>query len=229
MSAALPHILIVDDDRRIRELLQSFLRDHHYLTSLAASASDARAMMQGLSFDLLIVDVMMPGETGTDFVAALRRKGGQVPVLMLSALTEPPERIAGLAAGSDDYLGKPFETEELLLRMKSLLRRSLPVAETPRDIVFGEFSFDAASGLLHQKDMLVKLTSRERDILRILASRPGDTFSRLDLAQSGSDDATRSVDVQVNRLRQKIEADPANPRFLQTVRGQGYALMPVRG
>ena len=216
-----PHILIVDDDRRIRELLRSYLSDHGYLISLAASAADARERMRGVIFDLIILDVMMPGETGLTFAKSL---GGKFPVLMLSALSEVPDRIAGLATGVDDYLSKPFEPQELLLRLQSLLRRAGPKVEIPRDVTFGGCRFNMAHGELLREGEAVRLTSREKDILRMLVQSSGQVLNRMQLAQSGSEDSARSIDVQINRLRHKIEADPANPKYLQTVRGAGYAL-----
>ena len=218
------HILIVDDDRRIRALLQSYLREHDYLVSAASSAEEARELMLGLAFDLLIVDVMMPGEGGLAMVEALRGQGVGVPVLMLSALSDTQDKIAGLNSGSDDYLAKPFEPEELLLRIKSLLRRT--VAKSVASIlVFGDFVLDTSTGLLERRGEPVRLTSREREILKLLGRVPGQALARDDLAEPGGASATRKVDVQINRLRQKIESDQTNPRYLLTMRGAGYALM----
>lgn len=219
-----PHILIVDDDKRIRELLRSYLMENGYLVSLAATAAEARERMRGLSFDLLILDVMMPGETGLSLVASLRSANEMTPVLMLSALADSPDRIAGLQSGSDDYLAKPFEPQELLLRLQNLLRRTIPQAATLREVRFGDCQFNLVNGELLRDGVAVRLTSREKDILRMLAQKASQTFSRLQLAQSGSEDSARSVDVQINRLRQKLETDSSNPKFLQTVRGAGYAL-----
>ena len=218
------HILVVDDDRRIRELLKSFLQDHGYRVSMAASADEARKHMHSLSFELLILDVMMPGESGLNFIKYLRGEKSNVPVLMLSALSDPPDRIAGLSSGSDDYLSKPFEPQELLLRMQSLLRRSLPKPSPQKDLKFGDCTFNPVLGEILRAGKSVKLTTREKDILRLLSLRPGEAHSRMQLAQSGGEENERSVDVQINRLRQKIESDPANPKYLQTVRGAGYAL-----
>ena len=219
-----PHILIVDDDRRIRELLRSYLMENGYLVSLAATAAEARERMRGLSFDIIILDVMMPGETGLSLVASLRSAKEMTPVLMLSALADSPDRIAGLQSGSDDYLAKPFEPQELLLRLQSLLRRTTPQAATLREVRFGDCQFNLVNGELLRDGVAVRLTSREKDILRMLAQKAGHTFSRLQLAQSGSEDSARCVDVQINRLWQKLEVDSGNPKFLQTVRGAGYAL-----
>ena len=219
-----PHILIVDDDKRIRELLRSYLMENGYLISLAASAAEARERMRGLAFDLIILDVMMPGETGLSLVASLRSEKSSTPVLMLSALADSSDRISGLQSGSDDYLAKPFEPQELLLRLQSLLRRAAPQVEALREVNFGDCQFNLVNGELLRGGVAVKLTSREKDILRILAQKAGHSFSRLQLAQSGSEDSARSVDVQINRLRQKLEMDSGNPKFLQTIRGAGYTL-----
>jgi two-component system, OmpR family, phosphate regulon response regulator OmpR len=219
-----PHILVVDDDRRIRELLKSYLMDHEYRISMAASAAEARKQMQGIAFDLIVLDVMMPGETGLSFINSLRAEKLQVPVLMLSALSETSDRINGLSSGSDDYLAKPFEPKELLLRLQSLLRRAGPKVIKKRIITFGDCQFDLTLGEFLRGGLAVKLTSREKDILRVLAQKPGEAFSRLQLALTGAEENERSVDVQINRLRQKIEQDSANPKYLQTMRGAGYAL-----
>jgi two-component system phosphate regulon response regulator OmpR len=218
------HILVVDDDRRIRELLKSYLQDNGFRATATASAGEAREAMRGLAFDLLIVDIMMPGETGIDFVTALRASQLGVPILILSALGNPEHRIAGLASGSDDYLPKPFEPRELLLRVQSILRRAAPKGETVSEIRFGDFVFNLSRGELRRSGELVHLTSRERDLLRHLARQPNTPLPRLALAKPGAPDGARGVDVQINRLRQKIEADPSRPVHLQTVRGAGYVL-----
>jgi len=223
--ADVAHILVIDDDARLRQLLQNYLGQQGYRVTVAASAGAARQMMQGLAFDALVVDVMMPGETGLSFVKALRDAAGQVPVLMLSALSETGDRIAGLTSGSDDYLAKPFEPEELLLRLKSLLRRAVLSDAVIDDVGFGPFTFRMSSGELSKDALPVRITSREKEILRLLVRAEGTAVSRAALAGEASADATRKVDVQINRLRQKIEDDPTNPRFLQTLRGQGYALV----
>jgi two-component system, OmpR family, phosphate regulon response regulator OmpR len=219
-----PHILVVDDDARLRMLLQNYLAANGFRVSVAASALLARQMMQGLSFDACILDVMMPGETGLTFVKSLRGAAKDIPVLMISALSESADRISGLSSGSDDYLPKPFEPEELLLRLRNLLRRSN--AAKPRDeaVRFGLFEFDVQLGELRKADLVLRLTTVERDILRILVKSNGQVVSRLALTQDSAEIATRKVDVQINRLRQKIENDPTNPRYLQTVRGVGYVL-----
>lgn len=221
----IPHILVVDDDRRIRNLLQTYLIDNGLRVTMAASAAEAREKMQIVSFDLLVLDIMMPGETGLALTEWLRREGRMVPVLMLSALADPADRIAGLERGSDDYLAKPFEPRELLLRVRRLLRRQEQPARAETDVRFGPFVFHPQRGELRKGDDLVRLTTRERDFLRRLAARAGQPVARSELAPDGADDeVSRSVDVQINRLRQKIEQDPANPVHLQTVRGTGYVL-----
>ena len=202
-----PHILVVDDDRRIRALLSRFLRAEGYRVSTADTALDARAKLEGLSFDLLILDVMMPGESGFDFARTLRASSN-VPILMLTARDEKESRIMGLEIGADDYLAKPFEPRELSLR-------------------FGQFVFHLARGELRRGDEVIRLTDRERDMLRILTASPGETVSRQALAGNGGPVSERTVDVQVNRLRRKIERDPGNPLIVQTVRGIGYRLVPT--
>ncbi len=218
------HILVVDDDRRIRQLLQSYLTEHGFRVSVAATAAEARQRMEGIVYDLLVLDIMMPGESGLQFTQALRREGFGVPVLLLSALADASDRISGLEHGSDDYLAKPFEPRELLLRVQNLLRRSETAVRIRSEVFFGGFTFSLRRGELRKEGELVRLTTRERDFLRLLAGRPGTAVGRAELAPAGSEEGARSVDVQINRLRQKIEADPSNPVFLQTVRGAGYVL-----
>jgi len=221
-----PHLLVVDDDRRIRDLLSRYLQREGYRVTTAQNAADARAKLDGLSFDLLVLDVMMPGETGFEFAKALR-KTSQVPILMLTARAEKESRIAGLEIGADDYVAKPFEARELSLRIANILKRTQPVAPPPpaESVRFGPFVFHMSRGELRRGDELVHLTDREKDILRLLAARPGETVQRLALAGTGAAAGERAVDVQVNRLRRKIESDPANPLFVQTVRGIGYRLL----
>jgi len=216
-----PHILVVDDDRRIRELLKQYLADHGNRVTTAGDAAEARARLRGLAFDLIILDVMMPGETGLELAASLRRTS-IVPILMLTARAEPVDRIEGLEIGVDDYLAKPFEPKELLLRMENILRRQGRPDSAP-EILIGVHRFQIDKGELCRDGDIVKLTSRERDLLRLFAQAPGRTFSRHELAQSG-DSNTRSVDVQITRLRRKIEPDPKHPVHLLTIRGAGYAL-----
>jgi len=215
------HVLVVDDDQRIRELLKRYLSEHGYRVTTAESSSAARAHIAALAFDIVVLDVMMPGESGMALARTLRLES-EVPILMLSARGEADDRIAGLEIGVDDYLPKPFEPKELLLRMENALRRWQPAART--EISIGECVFDIERGELRRDGEPVKLTTRERDMLRLFARAPGRTIARAALAEAGGGGA-RSVDVQVNRLRRKIEPDPRHPVHLQTVRGEGYALM----
>ena len=229
MEAALdkPHILVVDDDTRLRELLKSFLSRHGFRVTAASHAAEARQRLSSLDFDLIVLDVMMPGQTGLDFASELRRSD-DVPILMLTAMGEPKDRIAGLEAGVDDYLGKPFEPRELLLRIQSVLRRQRPAEAEgiERVVAFGALRFDLDLGELTQKGKRVPLTDAEIALLRALASRLGQVLSREALCKSvGSDINERAIDVQVTRLRRKIEPDPGFPRYLRTVRGQGYRLV----
>ena len=224
-----PHILVVDDDRRLRELLARFLGEHGYRVTAAKDAAEARERRALFIFDALILDVMMPGETGFDLARSVRGESN-IPIMMLTARTEADDRIEGLEIGADDYLQKPFEPRELLLRLNNMLRRSAPAvsekAEAPVDVVqFGAFTFRLDRGELRQEGELVRLTDRERDLLRVLARRAGEAVSREDISPE-EEFNERTVDVQINRLRRKIEADPSNPVHLQTVRGFGYRLLP---
>jgi len=220
-----PHLLVVDDDRRIRDLLSRFLASEGYRVTTAETAADARAKLKGLSFDLLVLDVMMPGETGFDLAKALRGDSN-VPILMLTARDAAESRIRGLEIGADDYLSKPFEPRELSLRIANILKRAQPAAPSPAESVrFGPFVYHLARGELRKGEETIRLTDREREMLRILAHSPGETVPRLSLAGNGASVSERAVDVQVNRLRRKIENNPANPLFVQTVRGIGYRLV----
>jgi two-component system, OmpR family, phosphate regulon response regulator OmpR len=219
------HLLVVDDDSRLRDLVSRFLQREGYRVTTAKDASDARAKLDGLTFDLLILDVMMPGESGFD-LAKFVRETSQVPILMLTARAETENRINGLEIGADDYMAKPYDPRELSLRVASILKRAQPAAAPPAESVrFGPFVFHIARGELRRGDELIHLTDREKDILRLLAATPGQTGPRLALAGTGAAAGERAVDVQVNRLRRKIEVDPANPLFLQAVRGIGYRLL----
>jgi two-component system, OmpR family, phosphate regulon response regulator OmpR len=220
-----PHLLVVDDDRRIRDLLSRFLLAEGYRVTTADTAADARAKLLGLRFDLLILDVMMPGETGFSLARDLRTSSN-VPIIMLTARAEAQSRIEGLAIGADDYLGKPFEPKELALRIASILRRTRSAAIPPVESVrFGDFKFHLARAELKRGEEIIRLTDRERDMLRLLAATPGETVPRQALAGPGGSTGERAVDVQINRLRRKIERDSANPLFVQTVRGVGYRLV----
>ena len=199
------HILIVDDDQRIRDLLARYLFERGYRVSTATDVASARAAMRGLTFDLVILDVMMPGESGLALARELKAFSN-IPICMLTAKAETEERIEGLEAGVDDYVAKPFEPRELLLRLQNILRRG-----------------HGSSGLKRNEET-IKLTERERDLLRMFAQRPGMPIARHELAGDDSTGSERAIDVQINRLRRKIESDPANPVYLQTVRGKGYIL-----
>ncbi|WP_065753601.1 response regulator [Bradyrhizobium paxllaeri] len=219
-----PHLLLVDDDRRIRDLLSRFLSGEGYRVTTASSATDARSKLLGLHFDLLILDVMMPGETGFD-LARFIRTSSSVPIIMLTARHEAEARIEGLQIGADDYVAKPFEPRELILRIGNILKRSAPPpVEALEQIAFGPYVFHLDRGELREGEEIIHLTDREREMLRILANSPGETVPRAALTSGGTVNE-RAVDVQINRLRRKIERDPANPLFLQAVRGIGYRLV----
>ena len=220
-----PHLLVVDDDRRIRDLLSRFLFSEGYRVTTANNAAEARSKLESLAFDLLILDVMMPGETGFQLAKSLR-ESSSVPILMLTAKAETESRITGLELGADDYVPKPFEPRELSLRIANILKRTIP-APTPaiESARFGDFVFHLARGELRRGEDVIHLTDRERDMLRVLAAAPCETVPRMALAGNGGGVNERAVDVQVNRLRRKIERDPANPLFVQTVRGIGYRLV----
>lgn len=219
------HLLIVDDDRRIRELLARFVAKDGYRVTLAGNADEAWSHLRHFAFDLIVLDAMMPGQNGYDFAAELRRES-DVPILMLTARAEADDKVRGFEAGVDDYLTKPYEPRELLLRIASILRRAVPRAAKMEDqtVRFGDFTFEPARGELRQGETLVRISERERDILAALAAAKGETVSRESL---GAADAAneRTIDVQINRLRRKIEHDPAEPVHLQTVRGLGYRLV----
>jgi two-component system, OmpR family, phosphate regulon response regulator OmpR len=224
-----PHILVVDDDTRLRELLKTFLSRNGFRVTTAGHAAEARQRLTALDFDLIVLDVMMPGQTGLDFAGELRRTD-DVPILMLTAMGEPKDRIAGLEKGVDDYLAKPFEVRELLLRIQNVLRRNRPAsesgAEPTRLVNFGPYQFDLELGELTQKGKRVPLTDAEVGLLRALTARLGEVLSRETLSKSvGAAVNEGAIDVQVTRLRRKIEPDPAFPRYLRTVRGQGYRLV----
>ena len=224
MTDAPPHVLVVDDDTRLRELLRQFLGRNGFVVTTAADAVEARARLASLAFDIAIIDVMMPGESGLELTRSLRARTS-LPVLMLTARAETADRIAGLSAGADDYLSKPFEPDELLLRLRAILRRAPPPAAAPSQIAFGPFRFSPARDELLRDGVPVRLTTAETALLRVLAERADSAVSREDLvARAHVDGGERTIDVQVTRLRRKIEDDPRNPRWLQTVRGAGYIL-----
>lgn len=232
MSEIDAHLLIVDDDERIRDLLKKFLMRNGFLVTAARDAAHARRVLSGLDFDLLVMDVMMPGEDGVSLTRSLRETM-TTPILLLTAQGETEHRIAGLEAGADDYLAKPFEPKELLLRINAILRR-MPETTAP-DIVpmvlqLGPIRYDIERGEMWQGNDLVRLTATESQLMKIFSAQPGEPVSRTklveDLGRDRGQAQERAVDVQITRLRRKIESNPKQPRYLQTVRGAGYMLAP---
>ena len=232
MSAYDAHLLIVDDDARIRSLLQKFLMRAGFLVTTARDAAHASRVLAGLEFDLIVLDVMMSGEGGVALCRDLRRTI-TTPIMLLTARGETMDRITGLEAGADDYLVKPFEPKELLLRINAILRRvpaAEPVAILPKVLHMGPVRYDIERGEMWHGANLVRLTATESQLMRIFSGRPGEPVTRTklveELSRSGGQTQERAVDVQITRLRRKIEIDPKQPRFLQTVRGEGYMLAP---
>ena len=232
MSSQDAHLLIVDDDERIRTLLQKFLMRHGFLVTAARDAAHARRVLSGLEFDMIILDVMMPGEDGLSLTRSLRETMS-TPILLLTAKGETDNRIEGLEAGADDYLAKPFEPKELLLRINAILRRmpeALPEDIAPKVLNLGPIRYDIERAEMWQGDELVRLTATEVQLMKIFAAKTGEALSRAklveDLGRDRGQAQERAVDVQITRLRRKIEADPKQPRYLQTVRGAGYMLAP---
>jgi two-component system, OmpR family, phosphate regulon response regulator OmpR len=234
MSDVEPHLLVVDDDARLRELLRRYLSENGFRVTVAAGAKEARANLASFAFDLIVLDVMMPDESGLDLtrslrgpVAATNGRTPRIPILLLTAMAEPEDRVNGLEQGADDYLVKPFEPRELVLRIRNILERRGVVDDAARTIRFGAFRFDLARAELFRGAEIVRLTAAEAGLLASLAARAGEAVSREDLSQSAQFRGNmRNVDVQMTRLRRKIEPDPRYPRYLQTVRGTGYALKP---
>ena len=219
-----PHVLVVDDDTRILALLSRYLTEHGFRVTQAADAAVARSHMRGMTFDLVILDVNMPGEDGLSLARSLKQIS-DIPICMLTARAETSDRIIGLEIGVDDYIAKPFEPRELLLRLNNILKRGRAVPKVPRDdVTMGPYSFSIVRGELKRGDDIVRLTDRERELLRMFAQRPGMPVPRHELANDEATGNERAIDVQINRLRRKIETDPANPTYLQTVRGKGYIL-----
>jgi two-component system, OmpR family, phosphate regulon response regulator OmpR len=220
------HILVVDDDARLRRLLQRYLTEHGYHVTTAADAEDAKAALKNFAFDLMVLDVMLPGQDGVSLTTELRAVV-ELPILLLTALGETEDRVNGLAAGADDYLVKPFDPRELLLRIATILRRAPPPPLIHQPLRFGPFTFDPGSQELRRDGERVHLTEAELSLLQILAEQPGLAVTRRQLGQrsriSGSD---RAIDTQIVRLRRKLEADPRRPRYLLTKRGEGYVLRP---
>lgn len=219
------HLLVVDDDERLRDLLQRYLTGEGYRVTTARDAAEARTKLASVAFDLIVLDLMMPGETGLDFTRDWRRGSG-LPILILTAMGEVEHRISGLESGADDYLAKPFEPKELLLRIRTILKRASP-PQPQRQVAFGDCLFDSERQLLVRAGKNVRLTQAETSLLAAFAARPGVILSREQLAELGiAQGQGRTIDVQVTRLRRKIEEDPRFPRYLQTVRGKGYVLQP---
>ncbi|WP_409197395.1 response regulator [Jannaschia sp. M317] len=224
------HVLLVDDDERIRTLLQKFLVRNGYLTTAARDATHARRLLAGLDFDIAVLDVMMPGDNGFVLCAEIR-ESRDMPILMLTAKGETSDRISGLEAGADDYLSKPFEPKELLLRLKAILRRA-PASggAIPKVLQLGPIRYDLERGEMWQGQETIRLTATETTLMRIFAATPHEPVSRTTLVEKlgrdGGQTNERAVDVQITRLRRKLEEDPKQPRYLQTVRGEGYMLAP---
>jgi two-component system, OmpR family, phosphate regulon response regulator OmpR len=217
------HILVVDDDDRLRDLLKRFLNDHGFAVSTAATTADARYLMTLFQFDLMVLDVMIPGESGLEFAASLPRP--MLPILMLSARAEAEDRINGLEAGVDDYLTKPFEPKELILRIRAILKRAQSLSASKHHVQFGAYQFDLKNHQLQLGGEPIYLTTTEATLLKVLAERAGSAVSRAELSELASLGSERSVDVQITRLRKKLE-QPSQPMFIQTVRGEGYGLFP---
>jgi two-component system, OmpR family, phosphate regulon response regulator OmpR len=218
-----PHILIVEDDKSIRDLLSRYLGDNGFRVTAAADSACARSSMRGLAFDIILLDWMMPGESGLSLARDLKAVSN-VPICMLTARAEPENRIEGLEVGVDDYIAKPFEPRELVLRLHNIMRRRRAETGVAEEVRMGEYTFHVGRGELKRGEETIKLTERERDLLRQFAQRRGLPIARHELAGDDSTGSDRAIDVQINRLRRKIEHDPANPVYLQTVRGKGYIL-----
>jgi len=224
LSDDAPHLLVVDDDTRIRDLLSRYLSEQGFRVTVAADAAEARRRLDGLRFDLIILDVMMPGESGLSLTESLYQNK-TTPVILLTAKAEAESRIAGLQAGADDYLPKPFDPRELVLRINNILRRNAtPDAPKIEQVMFGPFTFSIVKKELRKASEHIRLTDREQEIMLLFALRAGDTIPRHELIGDDAEVGERTIDVQINRLRRKIEEDPANPIYLQTVRGIGYRL-----
>ena len=220
-----PHILVVDDDTRLRELLRDYLGANGFNVTTAEHAAGARRKLAGLDFDLIVLDVMMPGESGFDLTEHLRSTS-RVPILLLTARGDADDRIAGLELGADDYLQKPFEPRELILRIQGILRRSGPGRAELEPLSIDGHAFDGERGELRSEDHVIRLTASEATLLSVFAANAGTTLSRSELARRAGVNSERAIDVQITRLRRKIEPDPRNPRHLRTVWGKGYVLWP---
>lgn len=220
-----PHILVIDDDKRICDLVSRYLREQDFIAITANSAAEARDLIEQFEVDAMVLDVMMPEKTGTEFTSELRAKSVNIPVLLLTALGEVDDRIAGFEVGADDYLTKPFEPKELVLRLQAILKRTQKPQESGNLFSIGEWHFDARHDELARGEEIINLTSVEAGLLRALCESVGEVVSREELAKRcDMSSGERTIDVQVTRLRRKIEQDTKSPRYLQTVRGKGYIL-----
>ncbi len=222
MDNFIAHILVVDDDEGIRLLVKKYLNENNFLVSTAKSAEDASKKIEIIKFDLIILDIMMPGKSGLDFIQE-NRKNLETPIILLTAKGEPNERIEGLEIGADDYLPKPFEPKELILRLKNILNKTKKINQK-RVIEFSDIKIDLNKLIISKKDSEYKINNTEKLILEKMINNPGKTFSRENIGTLINLDKERSIDVIITRLRRKIEIDPKNPKFLQTIRGEGYVL-----
>jgi two-component system phosphate regulon response regulator OmpR len=225
MEQQKPHILIVDDDNRILKLLNKFLNQNGFLTSSATSAEKAQELLKYFIFDLIILDVMLPGATGIDFATSIKSSGGSPPIVMLTALSEPDDRVKGLEAGANDYLSKPFEPKELLIRVRNLIELHSHNKKEQNIRRFGNSYYDLIRKDFYKSGKLVKLSTSEQKLLEILIENSGTAISRQELSEKvGGSLNDRSIDVQIVRIRNKIEDDPKEPKYLKTIRNEGYAL-----
>ena len=227
MAEGQKHILVVDDDTRLRSLLQRYLREQGFLVTAAKDADEAKAFLGVYIFDLLIVDIMMPRVTGTELLQNIRNEGNNIPVILLTEKSNPEDRINGLESGADDYVAKPFEPRELVLRINNILKRTEEKKEQANKLIFHHVFYDLAKGeLVNESGEVIHITPVERTLLNLLGKKTGEVHTREELAEVlGSPESLRTVDVQITRLRKKIEKDTKNPRYLQTVRGKGYMLI----
>ncbi|MBO5038573.1 MAG: response regulator transcription factor [Alphaproteobacteria bacterium] len=227
MAGSQKHILVVDDDTRLRSLLRRYLTEQGFIASAAKDAAEAQNFLDIYKFDLLIVDIMMPKVTGTEFLQQLRQQGNNIPVILLTAMGEAQDRVNGLETGADDYVPKPFEPKELVLRINNILKRAKAAEEHNSKLVFKNARYDLVKGeLSDMSGNVIHMTPVERTLLNILGRNSGEVYTREELAAAlGSAENLRTVDVQITRLRKKIEQDTKNPRYLQTVRGKGYMLI----
>ncbi len=216
------HVLVVDDDDRIRELLKEYLTENSYLVSTSNNAENAKKKIELIKFDIIILDIMMPGQSGLDLTFSLRNKIN-TPIILLTAKGEPSERIEGLEKGADDYLGKPFEPKELVLRIQNILNKTVNKIQI-NEIKFNEININLRKLVIIKKDIAYKINNTEKIILEKMINSPGQTFSREEIGRLINLNKERSIDVIITRLRKKIEDDPKNPKYLQTIRGTGYVL-----